>query len=69
MLPSTTRLRFVSAKGPEVIQAFCDNLGVRIQIYSVVWTGKEWVMWFVPDDKGRDIKSGKLKEIKNATIR
>jgi hypothetical protein len=63
MLPRNTRLRFVSAKSPETIQKFCDSLGRRIQIYSLVWETKnqKWFLWFVPDDKGADIKSGHLK--------
>lgn len=64
MFPSTTRLRWVSAKKPEVIQAFCDSLGKRIEIKQIVWAGSEWFLWFVPDDKGADIKSGALKEKK-----
>lgn len=62
MIPSTTRLRFVTAKKPEAIQAFCDSLGKRIEIKTVVWTGSQWVLWFVPDDKGADIQSGAIKE-------
>lgn len=62
MLPKHTRLRFVSAKKPESVQKFCDTLGKRIQIYQLVWTGKEWFLWFVPDDKSSDLPSGKLKE-------
>lgn len=61
MLPSTTRLRWVSAKEPRAIEAFCDGLGKRIEIKSVVWNGTEWVLWFVPDDRGSDVKSGPIK--------
>lgn len=63
MLPRNTRLRWRSAKKPETIQAFCDGLGKRIQIYQIVWTGKEWFLWFVPDDKGQDIYSGRMKDL------
>ena len=64
MLPSTTRLRWVSAKKPETLQAFCDSLGKRVEIKEIIWTGSVWVLWFVPDDKGSDVQSGKLKENK-----
>ncbi len=65
MLPRTTRLRWVSAKKPETIQAFCDALDKRIEIKSIVQSGGLWFLWFVPDDKRADIKSGRLKEVKN----
>lgn len=56
--PGTTRLRFVSAKNPQLIVDFCDRLGVRIQIYGAPqWDGKRWFLWFVPSDTGADIKS------------
>lgn len=58
MNPSTTRLRYVKSKNPDLIVAFCDKLGVRIQIYGApAWTGKAWYLWFVPSDRGDDIKS------------
>lgn len=69
MLPRTTRLRWVSAKKPEEIQAFCDSLGSRIEIKQIVWTGSEWFLWFVPDDKGADKKSGPIKRIKNGSTK
>lgn len=66
MLPNTTRLRFVKAKKPETIQAFCDNLDKRIEIKSIVKDGDFWVLWFIPDDKRNDVRSGTLKEVTNA---
>ena len=63
MLPQTTRLRWVKAKKPETIQAFCDKLGKRIEIKSIVKDGDFWFMWFVPDDKRSDVKSGQLKDV------
>jgi hypothetical protein len=60
MAPSTTRLRFVSSKSPEMIQRFCDRLGARIQIYQITFADKKWFLWFVPSDKGADIKSRNL---------
>jgi hypothetical protein len=56
----------MKAKTPDLLQKFCDGLGVRIQIYQVVWnpTDKAWYLWFVPDDKGQDIPSGEIKETK-----
>jgi hypothetical protein len=61
MLPQNTRLRWVSAKKPETIQLFCDSLGKRIEIKQIVNVDGTWFLWFVPDDKSNDIKSGKLK--------
>lgn len=63
MLPKTTRLRWVSAKNPRTIQAFCDNLDKRIEIKAIVKDGGLWFLWFVPDDKRADIPSGQLKEV------
>lgn len=63
MLPTTTRLRWVKSKKPETIQSFCDKLGKRIEIKSLVKDGDFWVMWFIPDDKRSDVKSGQLKDI------
>jgi hypothetical protein len=60
MLPKTTRLRWVSAKDKNLIVKYCDTLGRRIEIYEIVYAGNEWVMWFVPDDKGADLPSGML---------
>lgn len=65
MLPQTTRLRWVKAKKPETLQAFCLNLGRRIEIKQLVKDGDYWFLWFIPDDKGADIRSGTLKDVKN----
>jgi len=62
VLPQTTRLRFVSAKKPETLQKFCDNVGKRIEIKAIVKDGGLWFLWFVPDDKRGDIPSGQIKE-------
>ncbi len=66
MLPKTTRLRWVKAKKPETLQAFCDKLDKRIEIKSIVKDGDFWFLWFVPDDKRTDVPSGTLKEVENA---
>ena len=60
----TTRLRYISAKNPETIQAFLDGLGIRVQIYGqpIPHKGK-WYLWFVPSDDGADIQSQDLGEI------
>jgi hypothetical protein len=63
MLPRTTRLRFVKAKKPETLQAFCDKLDKRIEVKSIVKDGEFWFLWFIPDDKRNDIQSGQLKEV------
>jgi hypothetical protein len=65
MLPKTTRLRWVSSPDKNLLVKFCDTLGRRIEIYEIVWDGKEWILWFVPDDRGADITSGKLKNGRN----
>lgn len=57
LLPKVTRLRYVSAKNKQDIISFLDKLGRRVQIYSIVLENKKWVLWFVPDDRGSDIKS------------
>jgi hypothetical protein len=62
MLPKTTRLRFVYCPAMSGLSAFCDNLGKRIEIKTIAWDGTNWVMWFVPDDKGNDVSSGKLNK-------
>lgn len=62
MLPKTTRLRWVSAKKPETIQAFCDTLDKRVEVKNVVYANGLWFLWFVPDDKRGDVKSGRLKD-------
>jgi hypothetical protein len=62
MLPRNTRLRWVKAKKPETIQAFCDKLDKRIEIKEIVNVGGFWFLWFVPDDKRADVRSGQLKE-------
>lgn len=61
-LPRNTRLRFCRAKSPTDLQRFCSAQKRRIQIYSIGWDGKAWVLWFVPDDKGPDINSVDLTE-------
>lgn len=62
MLPKTTRLRWVSAKKPETLQAFCDTLDKRVEVKNVVYANGLWFLWFVPDDKRGDVKSGRLKD-------
>jgi hypothetical protein len=61
-IPITTRLRYVSAKGPKQIVEFFNRLGLRVQIYgNPVWDGKRWVCWFVPPDRNDiDVKSMEL---------
>lgn len=59
-LPATTRLRYVKAKSPDVLTEFCDNLVGRIEIKTLHKDGAYWFLWFVPDDKGRDIRSGEV---------
>ena len=60
-LPLTTRLRYVKAKDADTLTLFCDTLGSRIEIKSISKDGSYWVLWFIPDDKGRDVKSGEIK--------
>ena len=63
-LPATTRLRYVRARTPEVLTKFCDALSGRIEIKHIVKDGAHWFLWFVPDDKGRDIQSGEIVIVK-----
>jgi len=60
-LPLTTRLRYVKTKDPKVLTLFCDYLGDRIEIKNIQKDGSYWFMWFIPNDKGSDIKSGEIK--------
>ena len=48
---------------------FCDKLDKRIEIKSIVKDGEFWVLWFIPDDKRNDVRSGILKEVTNASTR
>lgn len=59
--PSTTRLRFISASDPNLVVAFLEALGVRIQIYGApIFAKGKWYLWFVPGDQGADIPSKDL---------
>ena len=58
--PMITRLRWVSSKDAEKLERFCSGLGVRIQIYNIVFAKGKWYLWFVPDDIKDDIRSGEL---------
>lgn len=64
MLPPTTRLRYVKTKSPDAITKFCDLLSKRIEIKTVYAEGGFIYLWFVPDDKGSDIRSGEIRVIK-----
>lgn len=62
-LPRHTRLRWVSSPNKEKLVKYLEALPYRVQIYQIAWSDKEWVMWFVPDDKVQlEFKYGKLKE-------
>jgi hypothetical protein len=57
-LPKFTRLRYVKTREIDQIQKFLELIGSRVQIYgSPVWTGTQWVLWFVPDDRSNDVNS------------
>lgn len=64
-LPTTTRLRWVSAKSPKTIENFCNNLDMRIEVKQLVFANGLWFLWFIPDDKRSDVKSGRLKDLKD----
>ena len=51
----TTRLRYVSARNPDLITAFLTRLKHRVMIYSIVYKGDLWFCWYVPPD---DMKKG-----------
>ena len=58
--PKPTRLRFVSAKKPEVITEWLMGMQ-RVQIYgSPTFVDGRWYLWFVPNDDGADIPNTKL---------
>ena len=62
MKPKTTRLRYVASPDKDLLVKYCDTLGARIEIKgSPQFDGKQWVLWFIPDDNGSDITSGILK--------
>ena len=58
--PNVTRLRWVSAKDPLVIQVFLLRLGQRVHINQIVPKGNKWFLWFTPGDADKDITSGDL---------
>ena len=58
--PRTTRLRYVESKDKIKLIEFCLFIGDRIQIYEIVFAQGKWVMWFVPGDLSKDIRSGNL---------
>lgn len=62
-LPKETRLRYVYSKDPSKFELWLQALGSRVQIYNMVWNGKAWYLWFVPNDKGADVKSFNLDEV------
>lgn len=60
--PKFTRLRWVSSNNPDKLVRYLETLSYRVQLYEIVWNGKEYVMFFVPDDKANFVLgSGKLK--------
>jgi len=61
-LPKTTRLRCIWCPDKTGLSAFCDRLGGRIEIKQIVWDGKNWNLFFVPDDKGMDLMSGSINQ-------
>ena len=62
-LPRHTRLRWVSSSNKDKLVRYLEALPYRVEIKEIHWNGKEYVMWFVPDDKVQILfKSGKLKE-------
>ena len=56
----TTRLRWVSAKEPDTIQAFLRSLERRVQVHDIVFAKGRWYLWFIPGDQDPDIKGGDL---------
>ncbi len=59
--PSITRLQWVSSQDPSIIEAFTKRIGIRVQIYDIIFAKNKWYMWYVlPDDFSGEIKSGNL---------
>lgn len=45
-----TKLRFISAKEPEMITAALMNLGFKVEIKSIYYDGKKHICWFTVRD-------------------
>lgn len=58
--PEVTRLRWVSARDKNTLVEWSRLLRQRIQIYSILKEGNKWVLWFVPGDMDKDIRSGSI---------
>jgi len=63
--PRHTRLRYISAKEPQAITDFLNQLEIRVQIYgSPQWNGKKWYLWVVPpDDNKIDLSNVDLDQL------
>lgn len=62
MFLNHTRLKFVFSPNPEDLEAWAAAQDFRIEIKSITFDGKNWFLWFVPDDKrvALIIKSGRI---------
>lgn len=58
--PEITRLRWVSSKDKNVLVQWTRAIRQRIQIYEIAREGGKWVLWFVPGDHDKDLRSGDL---------
>ena len=58
-----TRLRWGSSSDKNKLVRYLEALPYRVQIYEILWDGKEYVMFFVPDDSV-SIEVGKYGKLK-----
>jgi hypothetical protein len=62
MVPKNTRLRWAQGSDPETLVKYCESLPYRVHIYSIVFNGTDYVLFFVPDDKVQvPMPHGKIK--------
>jgi hypothetical protein len=54
----------VSSKDPKALALFLEKLGRRVVMLGPPqWNGKKWLLWFMPNEKGDDVKSLDLDEV------
>lgn len=54
--PTYTRLRYIRAAAADTLSEFVGRLPYRIQIYSLVWEGSAWFLWYVPPDDHGEVQ-------------
>ena len=67
----STRLRYVSSRSADLLEAFINALPFKVEIKSISFGGKRWFCWFVlPDNIEHSLidKAAKLKDIDVSSI-